>query len=93
MAHLLRSHEFDELRGILQWVIKEDTFWPKLVTNPEKLAKHIEKISEQYRAWQQVKENKQKAAEKEQASVSAKKQAPANYGGGGVVELKGEKLL
>jgi len=93
MAKLLRSYEFEELRGVLQWVIKEDTFWPKLVTNPEKLAKHIEKISEQYRAWQQVKENKRKAAEKEQAASAVKKQAPANYGGGGEVQLRGEKLL
>ncbi len=93
MAKLLRSCEFDELRGMFQWCIKEDTFWPKLVTNPDKLTKHIEKISEQYRAWQQVAENKKKHAEKEQSAVSAKKQAPANYGGGGTIELKGEKLL
>jgi hypothetical protein len=93
MAKLLRSYEFDELRGLLQWAIKEDTFWPKLVTNPEKLTKHIEKLSEQFRAWQQLKENQKKAAEKKQAASSVKRQAPANYGGGGVVELKGEKLL
>jgi len=81
------------LRDLLQWAIKEDTFWPRLVTNSEKLAKHIDKLSEQFRANQQLKENKRKAAEKEQAASNAKKQAPANYGGGGVVELKGEKLL
>jgi hypothetical protein len=93
MAKLLRSYEFDELRGLLQWAIKEDTFWPKLVTNPEKLTKHIEKLSEQFRAWQQLKENQKKAAEKEQAASSVKKQSPANYGGGGPVELKGERIL
>jgi hypothetical protein len=93
MAHLLRSHVFEELRGLIRWAIKEDTFWPKLVTNPEKLTKHIDKLSEQFRAWQQLKQNQKKAAEKEQVASSAKKQAPANYGGGEIVPLRGEKLL
>lgn len=91
MAKLLRSYDFEELRGLLQWSIKEDTFWPKLVTNPEKLTKHIEKLSEQFRAVQQLKENQKKAAEKD--AKKGLKTAPAQYGGGGVIELQGTEEL
>ena len=84
MKQLLAKYEFAELRDAIRWAVKEDSFWPQVITSIDKLVKNIEKIVELYQGAKRGKENYERAQAQRDSAVSDRKKAPANYGSGGL---------